>query len=71
MLLFAVTSLKYSEVKRVIRRTFVGIGESVDEGEIRVKQEAFFAGKYSSRKWDKRKDDRKSDTQKQGGGVEI
>ena len=71
MLLFAVTFLKYSEVKRVIRRTFVGIGESADEGEIRMEQEAFFAGKHSSRKWDKRKDDCKIDTQKQGGGVEI
>ena len=70
MLLSAVTSLKYSDVKRVLRRKFVGIGESADEGEIRVKQETFFAGKHSSRKWDKRKDDRKSDTQKQGDGVE-
>ena len=69
MLLSAFTSLKYSDVKRVLRRIFVGISESA-EGEIRVKQEAFFAGKHSSRKWDKRKDDRKSDTQKQGGGVE-
>ena len=49
---------------------FVGICESGDEGEIRVKQEAFLAGKHSSRKWDKRKDDRKGDTQNEVGGLE-
>ena len=40
MLLSAVTSLKYSDVKRVLRRMFVGIGDSA-EGEIRVSKKRF------------------------------